>query len=412
MLKKNHSYLKLLFLWLYLSFFSGPAFASGPELTLVGPQGNGEKRITSGAAVIFTVLFTNPESQPAPLLAYQSLDLTLSSGREVILETSAKPYPGMTAEIVQANGFVKQAYRFDLPGDIHGNITLSLAGLKSNPVMFHANASPVVQDDPALEKAPETKSVAVLKNLQHPFYSNFSTYEPIYFLFGAKPGIESTKFQLSFKYRIFDLEEQGFLRTYLPMLEKLHFAYTQTSFWNLESDSAPFEDSRYMPEIFYYNDNIDLGISENLSFGFQSGYQHESNGRGGNLSRSTNYLYAEPVAAYHIYKDFYIKVAPRVWIYVHNEDENNPDLHHYRGYFNLETKIGSVNGLVLETNFRSAEKGSTWQFDLSYPMKKVLRFDALADFYIHAQYFTGYAENLLDYREKEEIIRLGLSLIR
>lgn len=393
----------------FLIWWPGLGYASQLELTVIAPQEIEEQLVMAGSTIVFTILFTNSGTNPSALTPYENIKLVLKADAGQ-LETTAKMYPGRTDETVAAKGFMKKTYRFDLPGHMSGQVRLCLLNQEANTILF--NALPPVPTEITQEPLPENNSIAVLKDLQHPFYDNFSTYEPIYFLFGIKPGIERSKFQLSFKYRLFTLEENSFFKSNLPWLEKLHFAYTQTSFWDLESDSAPFEDSRYMPEIFYYNDNIDLGFPENLSFGLQTGYQHESNGRGGELSRSTNHLYIKPVFAFGVWEDIYVKIAPKAWIYVNNENENNPDLADYRGYFDLETKLGSVHGLVLETHFRLAEKGPTWQFDISYPLKEIIGFDAVADFNLHMQYFTGYAENLLNYQEREDNVRLGLSLIR
>ena len=149
---------------------------------------------------------------------------------------------------------------------------------------------------------------------------------------------------------------------------------------------------------------------DGAAFGIQTGFQHESNGRDGLESRSTNHLYIKPIIAFGLWDDYHLKFAPKVWAYGRNDDDTNGDLDDYRGYFELETKIGSPESFMLGSYFRSADEGSSYQLDLSYPLNKL--FGGSIDMYIHAQYFNGYAETLLDYNQKDDAFRLGMSIIR
>ncbi len=91
-----------------------------------------------------------------------------------------------------------------------------------------------------------------LFTLYQPYMANISAYEPIYFLVGADPS--ESKFQFSFKYRFFNAT--GTLTQRHPWIGGFHFGYTQTSFWDLESGSFPFEDSSYKPELFHLTENL------------------------------------------------------------------------------------------------------------------------------------------------------------
>jgi outer membrane phospholipase A len=136
-----------------------------------------------------------------------------------------------------------------------------------------------------------------------PYLENISAYKPMYFLVGTDP--EDSKFQFSFKYRFFNTESD--LVNDLPALKGIHFAYTQTSFWDLESDSKPFQDTSYKPELFFLSPNIDTMFSSVKGFFIQTGLEHESNGMAAEESRSTNYLYfngfAESLTAYDVHKE-------------------------------------------------------------------------------------------------------------
>ena len=81
------------------------------------------------------------------------------------------------------------------------------------------------------------------------FLADFSVHEPMYFLLGVEPGLEQSKFQFSFKYRLFN--SKGYLAVKAPWVSGFHLGYTQRSIWDLKNDSKPFEDTSYMPEVFY-----------------------------------------------------------------------------------------------------------------------------------------------------------------
>ena len=230
----------------------------------------------------------------------------------------------------------------------------------------------------------------------------------MYFLFGVEPGLEQSKFQISFKYRPFNPD--GVLAKKAPWVSNFYLGYTQRSIWDLESDSKPFDDTSYLPEVFYLLPKIDLDIDRITAFGIQAGYQHESNGKGGDESRSTNYLYIKPIMGLHLAGPFQLKIAPKIYTYIANDDDTNEDLKDYRGYFDLELGIIDPKGLALKTHLWWAKEGPTVQADLTYPMTRLL--GESLNFYIHAQYFSGYAETLAHYNQRDDAFRLGVSVVR
>lgn len=245
--------------------------------------------------------------------------------------------------------------------------------------------------------------------LYQPYAKNITPYEPIYFLVGTDPA--KSKFQLSLKYR--PVQDGGSLVARYPWTRGFHLAYTQTSFWDLEDDSKPFEDTSYKPEVFWVSSAWDGAAATGGGlWGFvQAGYQHESNGKGGSDSRSTNHLYFKPIfAAYDKSTKLGVMIAPRVWAYVANEDSTNRDLYRYRGNFDLEIKLGKADSLVFGALVRAAGKGVSVAADLTYPLSHYL----MENFglYLHLQYVNALAENMLNYRERTEAVRLGFSLVR
>jgi outer membrane phospholipase A len=244
--------------------------------------------------------------------------------------------------------------------------------------------------------------------LTQSFLDDLSVYEPIYFLFGVDPGLEESKFQLSLKYRLFN--PAGWMAAKAAWLSGFHLGYTQRSIWDLEANSKPFDDTSYMPELFYLLPKIELNSARISAFGIQGGFQHESNGKGGEDSRSTNYLYLKPVMAIHLAGDYHLKIAPKFFTYSNNDDDTNEDLEDYRGYVDLEVAIADPEGVALRSHLWLADEGSSLQLDLTYPMTRL--FGKSLNFYLHAQYYSGYAETLLHYDQRQDVFRLGFSIVR
>jgi len=314
---------------------------------------------------------------------------------------------------IEAKGFVRRPYIFVVPRSISGAATLEADKIGAAPVRVAVQEDrPPAANEPSdaggqKADSPKYESLDSMFALYQPYLGNFAAYQPMYFLVGTDP--RDSSFQISFKYRMFN--PQGPLVLRCPWVKGFHFAYTQTSFWDLSSSSLPFEDTSYKPELFFLSSNIDTRSKGIRRFFLQTGFQHESNGRGGEASRSSNFLYVKPILIFYSeQKKLGLQIAPKVWAYVANEEENNPDLPDYRGYFDLELKLGRGDGLVLGSNIRWAEEGGSVQLDLTYPLRRLL-FGNI-DVYLQVQYVNGLAESLLHYKERSETLRFGLAIVR
>ena len=243
--------------------------------------------------------------------------------------------------------------------------------------------------------------------LYQPYLANISAYEPMYFLVGADPG--QSKFQISLKYRPFG--EKNALTLKHSWVGGIHFGYTQTSFWDLASDSAPFEDTSYKPELFYLTQNIRLRPPWMKGFFIQSGARHESNGRAGEESRSTNTLYLQPIFIfYNPATRLGLGIGPRAWFYADNDHKTNPDLDDYRGYFALNLKLGKADGFVLGSTLGWAREGFSLSADFTYPLNRLVSNGA--GIYLQVQYVDALAESMLDYRERTRALRFGVAIVR
>lgn len=245
-------------------------------------------------------------------------------------------------------------------------------------------------------------------NSYQPYLGNISACQPVYFLGGANP--EDSAFQFSMKYRFYHDRETT--PENLRWLNHLYFAYTQTSFWDLKSDSKPFEDTSYKPEVFYLTSNFrNAHKLPCVGFFLQCGYQHESNGQADPLSRSTNYLYVQPIMIfYHKSSGYGFQFSPKLWCYIMNSDKTNPDFPDYRGYADIQVKFGKAEGIVCDTHLWIAKEGLSGQFDFSYPVDRLLKTGF--NIYFYAQYANRLAESMRYYKDRSKVFRAGFSIVR
>ncbi len=206
--------------------------------------------------------------------------------------------------------------------------------------------------------------------------------------------------------------------------EFIYFAYTQKVWWQLYTDSAPFRETNYLPEMFISfptSQRVDqlLGLKA-LKFGFV----HESNGQEGYRSRSWNRLYA---TAMWQWKNLFL--ATRLWYRIpeskkpegyyegtlgvdgaNASGDDNPDIHNYLGYGDMKFDYLYKKcqfGLLLRNNLRlNSENRGAIEFNYSVPF-----LDSPNTFW-YLKAFHGYAESLIDYDRKVSKVAFGLSFSR
>ena len=241
--------------------------------------------------------------------------------------------------------------------------------------------------------------------LERTFAGRLGPHEPIYFIYGAHAP--AAKFQFSFKYKVLGFGEATPQR--LPAT--LQFAFTQRSLWDMTATSSPFYDTSYMPELFYESlAPLPESTGGFIWLGWQAGYKHESNGRDGPVSRSMNTLFARPVFAFGALDGWRLVVVPSLFTYIGGLSDNK-DLRDYRGNGQLRLVFGKNTGpsVMYTGNMGRHWDRLTSQVDLTVPVHThLLDFET----YLLVQYFNGYGESLLAYREKSETVRVGFSLVR
>lgn len=384
--------------------------AFGQELTTVFVVPS--EAVPAGGTVSVWLVVLNASDRPASRSFRTQLDGRLQSGgvvRPVVVTLRDPAEAGET--LIPPGGYARREYVLTVPEGLEGQLLFSAPGIRANAVVLevrrpeaYAKAGEPAPIEPPREPTEEGED----SGPQDFFKAHFFGYEPFYFIAG--PDSPNAKFQISFKYRL--LNVNGPLAQRYPALQGLHLAYTQTSLWDWKQASAPFLDSSYKPEFFYAMERVDQGRwADWFRLDLQAGIQHESNGKGGADSRSLNQVYFQPTVVLGKEDGLQLSLAPRAWAYVGNLSDN-PVLARYRGYVGMRAVLGWAKGLQLSAISRLGDKANrgSLQVDLSYPMMRL----GWGNFslYLHAQLFTGYGESFLLYNQRSTTFRAGFSLYR
>jgi hypothetical protein len=300
----------------------------------------------AGEMMVFSVRVVRrglPEERGPDLPSRLTCRLTMANAAEVVIHAERAPAGPHTNGWASDEEEIRTWYELRVPEGADGPVQLVVDELDAPAVAFL-----VVRR--GREGQGERQSFDSFFGLYQPYLANIAAYEPMYFLLGTR--LEDSKYQLSFKYRFYNPRQAvGKSRAWLS---GVHFAYVQTSFWNLASDSEPFEDTSYKPELFYLSSNLGSRSSWIDGLFVQTGYQHESNGRGGEGSRDIDHIYVRPVLVfYDADRNLGLEVAPKVWVYA-KTGATNPDIARYRGYFQLDLKLGRADSFVLGSSLCSS----------------------------------------------------------
>jgi phospholipase A1 len=241
-------------------------------------------------------------------------------------------------------------------------------------------------------------SINYILPLTHTSHPNEKPFEET----GQELQHTEVEFQVSFKVALNEkplFNDNGFL----------YFAYTARSFWQAynTSESSPFRDTNHEPEVFLSFTTPFRALGAEVPV-VSIGLSHQSNGRSDIQSRSWNRLYLRTTLEYEKY---YFSIKP--WWRIPERrkrgpddaaGDDNPDIHHYLGYFELRgfRRYGDNElSLMLRNNLNDRNKGAI-EIGYSYPFAKTKRG--------YVQLFHGYGESLLDYNHKTTRIGIGFML--
>ena len=282
----------------------------------------------------------------------------------------------------------RRAYSGIMPPSASGAASLELDDVPSNVLLLRVAKRDAVQALTARSAQDE----------EPPLSEN----EPIYFVMGARDGF-TARFQLSFKYRLFDYGS-GF-GSERPWLAGFYFGYTQTSLWDLSSESKPFRDTSYRPSLFWKWERTD---GQTWLDGARVGAEHESNGRDGPRSRSINALFVRPEWRWPTGGGS-LEFTPRINRYMNKEE--NPDIERYRGYVDWRVRYDTGGNWIATALARTGTSGhGSLEIDLSRRTRD-LKFGPVSG-YLYAQYFNGYGEDILDYNVRRNAqLRVGFAIV-
>jgi phospholipase A1/A2 len=366
------------------------------EIVVSMPQGE----VSAGRALKLDLTILNTDEQVLVVDVPSPVHVRFETAEAV---TTLEFVPKRSGVVeVAPREFVKIPMSSTVPAMAQGVAKMSLSGLQANSLTVQIAESGAAVARTEGEPTQEQQTALVDK----PPPLAVSVYEPVYVLIGGDDGLNA-KFQISFRYRLFD--NRGPLAQRLPWIDDLYLSFSQTSLWDLSDLSKPFKDSSYRPRLFYANYDLARFFDGQLRFGIETGVGHESNGKDGADSRSFNMLYARPAFTVGDADGLRFYVAPLIHNYI--ADNENPDLKNYRGYVDWLLGFGSKGGLDFWATLRKGTRSDFGSVELnaSYPLSKLSGGDLTG--WLMLQYFGGYGESLLDYRSKlDSQLRLGISI--
>ncbi len=225
---------------------------------------------------------------------------------------------------------------------------------------------------------------------------NYEKYDPI-----SYPGYQEfnnnieTEFQISLK--------KNLTYNLLGLNEEFGFGYTQEVWWQFYSNSSPFRESNYRPEIWLMLPVQDKKYADIGLKAFKIAFWHESNGLGEPLSREWNQVYLDTIF-------FYNNLITTLRVWYPDPGGNNKDIADYLGYGHV--KLNYILGkhqfdLTWRNNlhFGGDNRGSIegeWSYPIGYSKNNF--------WYIKA--FSGYGASLMDYDHFQNRIGFGFLFSR
>ncbi len=217
---------------------------------------------------------------------------------------------------------------------------------------------------------------------QNYLVTGFATNQPV------SQYSSDVKFQLSLALRLWSIKGKV----------DIFATYTQRSIWDIYQESCPFRETAFNPGFW-------VAWQVNPKVRMLFAVEHESNGNGGELSRSFNYI--TTACLYEPFENW--RFGGRAW-YGYYDRKTISRYFHYRGVMQLWATYHTrndrfsatvlVNPTVTFTRFNI-------QAEASWRMAK--RDDWIPSLFV--QYCYGYGETMIDYNRRSSKIRIGISLM-
>lgn len=263
--------------------------------------------------------------------------------------------------------------------------------------LFIAMAFPTTAQIVAIEKSSQEIADSIRAELDSRPY--FSLYKDTYFVGGTVLGgtpdtyNSDVKFQISFQQRL--------TRSVLPFHTYLYLFYSQKAIWHVFRNSLPFHDLNFNPGIGLSKHII---LKNKLVGKATLMIEHESNGKDGTASRSWNKI----SLAAEAYIAPQLMAHAKYWIPI-VDGKYNRDILKYSGIYQAGFQaISDDNKWVLDMTL---VKRSGWNFNFNTIVQLGYRINHNSNQFIMLQYYNGYGECMMDYKQYHSRIRFGL-LIR
>lgn len=219
----------------------------------------------------------------------------------------------------------------------------------------------------------------------------FSPYKPTFFVVGKKEA----KGQFSLKAR----PAEAF---------PFYAAYSQLMMWDIYKASAPMRDLNFNPEVFYRHELGEEKGARWIDFGI---FEHESNGKNGDGSRSWNRSYVRFTDTMQFEGERTLQWSLKAWVHYSCEGGG---CGRYRGLFEANISLENVfgaelgdNDLILRfypggpSNLNLAKGGQELTVRVRPSKRNWIPL-------LVVQLFHGYGENMLDQNKEELALRAGI----
>lgn len=224
----------------------------------------------------------------------------------------------------------------------------------------------------------------------------FGLYKDNYFIFGTSVGPKPTKENSNIKFQI--SIAQRLTRSTLPWGTYLYLFYSQKCFWNVLENSMPMTDLNFNPGIGL---SKPLFVKNRFVGKLNLVLEHESNGRDGIQSRSWNKI----SLGGSIMIDPQIIVHGKFWIPI-IDGMNNRDILDYCGIYQMGTSFNSPTGRWGLSVILTKRRG--WKLNYNTVLEFNYRIFPRDNQYLFLQYYNGYGEGLLAFKEFHSQLRVGI----
>lgn len=224
----------------------------------------------------------------------------------------------------------------------------------------------------------------------------FGLYKDNYFIFGPPIGHKPAKDNTNIKFQI--SIAQRLTNATLPGGTYLYLFYSQKCFWNVLENSMPMTDLNFNPGIGLTKP---LFVKNRYVGKLSLIIEHESNGRDSIWSRSWNKI----SLAANIFIDPNLMVAGKVWIPI-IDGQNSKDILKYCGIYQVSVQAMTDNRKF--TGSLTLVKRQGWNLNYNTILELAYRPSTKSNQYFFLQYYNGYGEGLLDYKQFHSQLRVGI----